>query len=325
MKYQTEPLSKFSSQIAFALKNYTPHNFKIENYENILFCGLGGSGIAGRIVKSYFYNICNLPIEVVSDYILPNYVSEKTLCVLSSYSGETEETLAMYDAAKKNKASIITISTGGAIAKKSGEDNVICYMAEKGFSPRMALGYSLTYLLLAMGELTGHDLRGELEKASTRLANTQDYIDKSNTIFEIVKPFYRSKFIVITDMQSAPAGLRFCQQMQENAKAEAFIHELPEANHNVIETYYGKIDSVFILLDSHVHPKTSLRFGFLENLLIENGCIVLRYDMQSHSLQSMLDTIYIFDWLSLKIADKKGVNSVDIQNINKLKKFLSEN
>jgi len=323
MKFQSEPLSKFSSQIKFALDNYKPHNYKFENYENILLCGLGGSGIAGRIVKSYFYSLSKLPIEIVSDYTLPAYTSEKTLCFICSYSGDTEETLSMYEAAKTNKATLIAISTGGLIGKKSLEDSVIFYNAEKGFSPRMALGYSLTYLLLAFGELFGKDMRAELESAVKLLSDTKPYIAESEKLITSLKNDYKKKFAVITDSQSAPAGLRFCQQLQENAKAEAFIHELPEANHNVIESYYGIIDSAFILLDSHVHAKTSMRFSFLENLLKENGCSVLRYDMHAHDLQSLLDTIYIFDWLSLQVANLKGVNSVDIQNINKLKKFLA--
>jgi len=323
MKYQAEALSKFSSQIKFALDNYKPHGLKVENFENILLCGLGGSGIAGRIVKSYFFGVSQLPVEIISDYTLPAYTSAKTLCIVSSYSGDTEETMSMYDAAKKNNATIIAISTGGLIGKKAHEDKVTFYTAVKGFSPRMALGYSLTYLLLALGELFGKNMRPELESAANRLADTKPYIAESEKLISVLKPHYKKKFVIITDEQSGPVGLRFCQQLQENAKAEAFIHELPEANHNVIETYYGIIDSAFIIIDSHVHPKTSARFSFLENLLQQNGCFVLRYDMHAHQLQSLLDTIYNFDWLSLQVADLKGVNSVDIQNINKLKNFLA--
>ena len=66
MKYQKEPLQKFPQQLAFALNNYTTHNLDISQFNNIVFCGLGGSGIASHIVKAYFSDQCPLPMEVIS-------------------------------------------------------------------------------------------------------------------------------------------------------------------------------------------------------------------------------------------------------------------
>src|SRR5687767_11733674 len=100
MKYQGKDLATFSQQIEFAIDQYRPHGFNVNEFDNVLLCGLGGSGIAGRIVKNYFLDGFPLPVEVISDYVLPAYVGPRTLAVMCSYSGNTEETLAMYDIAR---------------------------------------------------------------------------------------------------------------------------------------------------------------------------------------------------------------------------------
>lgn len=324
MKYQSQDLAKFPEQIRFVLKNYQSHIFKAGNFENIILCGLGGSGIAGHIVKSFFYDTCPLPVEVISDYCLPKYTNKKTLAIISSYSGNTEETLAMYQQAKDRACTIIVMTTGGKLGELAEADGHTVYKAEKGFQPRMGLGYSLTYLLLFFGELIGQDLRKSLEKAADELQDTQKYIDEGAKLFSEFKHRYPNKVILVTDYLTNPIGLRFCQQVQENAKSEAFLHQLPEANHNVIESYYGQLNSIFIFLNSHKNERTDLRFQFLNSLLTKNSNLVIMRDVEALSISSVLKTIYILDWASLWMSDSKQINSADIQNINALKTFLEK-
>jgi glucose/mannose-6-phosphate isomerase len=325
MQYQSKDLAQFPNQIKYALQHYRSHGYKADQFDNIILSGLGGSGIAGRIAKSYFFDSCPVPVEVVSDYVLPAYAGKRTLAIMCSYSGNTEETLMMYDEAKKKGCSIIAIATGGKIGENAKRDNYLFYQAETGFQPRMALGYSLTYLLLLFGELMGKDARPELEKAAEALANEEKYRDAGKKLLQQVQDDLPKKIAVVTDYYSNPVGLRFCQQIQENAKGEAFLHELPEANHNVIESYYGKLDSIIFFINSHIQPRTELRFSFLKNVLKQNDNRVIEVSIDHNSLLSFLETIYILDWLSLWIADFKGVNSIQIKNISSLKEFLSQN
>ncbi len=326
MKYQSKDLRQFPEQIRYSIENYKSPGFNLGQYDNIILCGLGGSGIAGRIIKSYFFDKSPIPIEVVSDYVLPAFTGKKTLAIMCSYSGNTEETLAMYDAAKAKGASIIVISTGGKIAEHAHADGFTFYKAQAGFQPRMALGYSLTYLLLLFSEFSGiQNAPGELSAAAVQLDDEQKYMDKALSLFHSFEDTLPAKIVVITDFFSNPVGLRFCQQIQENAKAEAFLHELPESNHNVIETYYGKMDSIFLLMNSKAHPRTDLRFKFLKDLLMESENMVVEFGPEDRDMLSLLECIYTLDWVSLLIADHKGVNSTQIKNINALKEYLSAN
>jgi len=190
----------------------------------------------------------------------------------------------------------------------------------------MALGYSLSYLLLLFSEFAGiQNAAGQLTAAASELDDEPKFMDKALSLFHGIEDMLPAKIIVITDFISNPVGLRFCQQIQENAKAEAFLHELPESNHNVIETYYGKIDSIFFLLNSNAHPRTNLRFKLVKDLLLESGNSVTEFGLQDNSVSSLLECIYTLDWVSLLIADHKEVNSTLIKNINALKEYLSVN
>jgi len=326
MKYQSKDLGQFPYQIKYATEHYTSPGIDIYDFDNIILCGLGGSGIAGRIIKSYFFSISALPVEVISDYLLPKYAGSKTLAIMCSYSGNTEETLAMYAEAKAAGAGIIVIATGGKLAELAAADGYTFYKALSGFQPRMALGYSLTYLMLLFSELFGKaNTSAELNAAATKLEDEAHYLQKGKALLDLIDKPLPAKFVVVSDYFTNPIGLRFCQQLQENAKTEAFLHELPECNHNVIETYYGKLDSVFIFLNSHIQPRTTLRFGFLKEVLENEGNKVMEISVDPSGILPVLESIYTLDWLSLLIADYKEVNSIQIKNINALKEFLGKN
>ncbi len=323
MKFQRQYLEKFPYQVEYSLNNYIRHNLTIDNFKNISICGLGGSGIAGRIIKSFFYDISPVPVEVISDYSLPYYVNESSLVIISSYSGNTEETLSLYIQAVEKHAFILAITTGGILQELAEENNVQVYLAEPGYQPRMALGYSLTYLSLIFSELMRQNIQNNLKSLLLNLKNTEYYLTEAGNILSGFTDRLDVKQIIITDPPTYPIGIRFAQQLQENAKTEAFVHEIPEANHNVIETYYGKLNSNFIFIDSGLLDKITYRFQFLKELLENQGNQVTMININGFTMREIYNLIYTLDWLSLMIADRKGKKSDEIKNINKLKNFLS--
>lgn len=324
MGVMEKELETFSSQIKFAVDNYSSHRIGKDSIRQIIICGLGGSGIAGRIVKSYFNDKLDIPIEVVSDYILPRYAGSDTLVILSSYSGNTEETISMYHIAKEKGCKIIVLTTGGEILKLSQKDGNGYYLAVEGYQPRMALGYSFTYLFLVLFELLGQVKQTDIRKIADMMSNVPDYIARAGEITGSLMPTIRNKFVIVSDPYFEGIALRFAQQLQENAKLEAFINVLPEANHNVIETYYGKQESNFIFLNSGLNQRTNLRFFFLRELLNKQEAVVVEVLSKDTSLGSIYSTIYLLDWVSLQIAEKIGVDPSIVPNILELKAFLSK-
>lgn len=322
MNPQHEALRKFGYQIAFAINNYSNHNLKLTDYNNVLIGGLGGSGIGGRIVKTLFNDEFPLPVEVVADYTLPAYVNEKTLVILGSYSGNTEETLTMFAEVKKRGSNVIILTSGGQISGLAKENNLKTYTIETGFQPRMALGFSLTYLVLIFGELVGKDLKIELQEVASLFEDNKPYEEDAYEIFEAIKDKLKHKFVVLSDGPLEAVATRFAQQIQENAKHECFTHVLPEHNHNVIESYYGQLETVFFFLNSNSNERVTTRFEFLNGLLEVEYNKVIEVGISQFTLASVYQTIHRLDWLSLFVADERKVDSLNVPNISSLKEFL---
>lgn len=315
-------LEHFNSQIQFAISNYKPHGLKASNFDNIVIGGLGGSGIGGRIAKAYFADKSTLPIEVYSDYNLPKYTSKKSLVILCSYSGSTEETLALYEQAKALGCPIICISSGGELFANASNDNYPLYTVETGYQPRMALGFSLSYNLLILGELFGVDTKKELENTKNIYSNCAEYQTIASGILDSFKGKENYKFAVVTDNATEAVGVRFCQQLQENAKTEAFVNVLPEANHNAFETYYGELPTNFIFINSHTNSRNTGRFAYLKQLLEKQNNKVVEINLADASIYELYKAIYITDWVSIFLADKRGSDKMTVPNIMGLKNFL---
>ena len=122
---------------------------RLNNIFNVVITGMGGSAIGGDLIRMLATDSAQIPIVVNRDYTLPAFVDERTLVIASSYSGNTEETLAAYEDAKRKKAKIIAITTGGQLKEKAMADEVPCITIPGGLPPRGALGYSFfsTYIL----------------------------------------------------------------------------------------------------------------------------------------------------------------------------------
>ncbi len=322
MNVQHDALKKFGYQINYAIENYSNHGLAANQFSNILIGGLGGSGIGGRITKTIFMNEFPIPVEVVADYTIPAYVNEKTLVILGSYSGNTEETLAMFDAVKEKGSQMIILTGGGKLGELAKQHNLKTYWVELGFQPRMALGFSLTYLVQIFGELMGKEVKGELQDIVKLFEDNTPYYDDGMDVFESIKSKAKSKIVVLSDAQFEAVATRFAQQVQENAKHECFTHVVPEHNHNVIESYYGTLDTVFFFLNSNSNARVGSRFEFLTGLLEVENHKIIEIGVEQFTLASVYQTIHRLDWISLFMADYRKVDSLNVPNITSLKEFL---
>lgn len=318
-------LTHFHRQVRYVLDHYQSHGKKASDYQNVIIGGLGGSGIGGRIARLAFYTVFPVPIEVFSEYHLPAYAGSNTLVILSSYSGNTEETLSMYDDAKKRGCDILVLSGGGSIVERANADGNQVYAAETGYQPRMALGYSLSTLLLILGELAGIDMRNSLIMVEELLNNNQGIISKSEQMLACFRETVNNKFVVVCDLPFEGAAIRFCQQIQENAKGEAFVSVLPEANHNMIESYYEKRDTNFIFLNSGLNPRVTLRFDYLRSVLAPKGNVIFEYPVSDFGLAAIFEVIHATDWLSIMISNAKNADNMQVSIISGLKEFLEKN
>ncbi len=315
-------LDNFHHQINWALQNYCPHGLKAADFNQVVIGGLGGSGIGGRIARLAMINQFPIPVEVFSAYDLPGYANHKTLVILCSYSGNTEETLAMYAEAKSKGCKIVCLASGGKIMQQAQQDQIPCYRIETGYQPRMALGYSLSTLLLMLSELSGASVSDILKNTATMLQSNENLKQEARKIADFFSSTIRNKFVVVCDPDYEAVAVRFCQQVQENAKGESFVTVLPEANHNVIESYHEHHDTNFILLNSGNNVRTNLRFQFLKTVLSEENNLVYTFPEAGSGIQRLFEVIHILDWVSIYASDLRKANNMRVDIIMRLKGFL---
>ncbi len=239
-KYDTQNqfkvLQETYKQVSDAWNNiFDLSSLKNHKFSSIVFCGLGGSAISGDLLNDYLSGEFKIPFIVVRGYNLPSFVNEETLVIISSYSGNTEETISCFEQALKKKSKIVAITSGGKISEIAATNKLPVVNLQSGFQPRYSLGQSFFSLLKLMQEL-GLANEDNNVKLIINLwqKRAQDYSSKNNRAVQMAKELigfipviYSSEFLTST-------GYRLKCQMNENAKLHTFHNSIPEMNHNEI-------------------------------------------------------------------------------------------
>lgn len=318
-------LEKFHEQIDYVLNHYHSHHLKVDDFSNIVIGGLGGSGIGGRLARLAFINKMPVPVEVFNEYHLPGYANEETLVILCSYSGNTEETLSMYSEALEKECTVVCVAAGGKLKSLAEEAGLPFYSVQEGFQPRMTLGFGLSTLVMILGELIGEDYTQELRGVEAMFKSPAEIVAKAQKMYQFFQSTIAQKFVVVCDLPYEAVAIRFCQQIQENAKGEGFYAVLPEANHNMIESYYEKHNTNFIFLNSGTNSRVNARFEFLKEVLDNLGNKVYEYPVAGTALNSIFEVIHATDWLSIWASNDKKVDNMQVGIITRLKAHLEKN
>jgi glucose/mannose-6-phosphate isomerase len=310
---------------------------KKEEVKNIVLAGLGGSAIGGDLVRSYIIGTSDIPFAINRTYNLPGYVNEHSLVIASSYSGSTEESLSMFDEAKKRGAKIICITTGGKLADLAKQHNLPLITLPTGFQPRAALAYSFVPVLLTLEKIgvTSSETSNINNAAETldRLAKEYGYsnLNESNVANTLAHTLL-SKIPVIYSASDHfdSVNIRWRGQLQENAKHVAFGNVLPEMNHNEINGWdfphamQDKFQVIFLRSPQDEHPQVGKRFKILHDILSGKGVEVKEIQAQGNSLLSrMFSLISLGDWTSYYCALLAGVDPSPVPVIQTLKSKLA--
>ena len=87
---------------------------KVSGVDKVVVAGVGGSGIAGSMLKVYCSEKAPaLHVHVSKCYEVPSFVDSKTLVFVISYSGNTEETIDAFNSAVRRNYPVAAISVGG--------------------------------------------------------------------------------------------------------------------------------------------------------------------------------------------------------------------
>lgn len=322
-------IEEFPKHLKEALEIGANTDFSIANKEfsNIFICGLGGSGIGGKLVSQLVYDNIELPITISHDYSIPKSVGKKTLTIACSYSGNTEETLEAMEKAKEAGSEIAIVSSGGQILEIAKKNNYNFIQIPQNYPPRAALGYSLVQLhfVLYKYEIIDNtfiqDFKDSIELIETESASIR------KEAMEITQNFYGKTPVLYSSPMFESVLIRFRQQLNENSKQLCWHHVFPELNHNELVGWASGTNdiSVLIIRTEEDYYRTEKRIEISKETMQKYTANVNELYAKGNSrLQRYIYLIHLTDLVSVYLAEKKNVDPIEIDVIIHLKSELSK-
>lgn len=301
---------------------------------NILVIGMGGSGVVGDILTVTAGPFISLPIVVVKNYEPPSYVSDNTLVLAVSFSGNTEETLQAVETAAILGGRVVAITTGGELANKANRWKVPVISVDSTIPmPRAGLGAMAVPVMVVLEKLGFFPGATEWLKdsvTSLRARREELMSDKSEASELALKVGRTFPIIYGGGGLGATAALRMKAQVNENAKAPAFSAPVPEMCHNEIVGWgqHGDITrqvfSTIFLRHDYEHPQVTRAFSVLEEMLREVTQEVHTVQARGENILAQLFDLVMFgDFMSYYMATQGGVDPGPVPAIVELKAKLA--
>ena len=299
--------------------------------KNIVITGMGGSALAGLIVKKWLENEISLPIEIVRNYNLPKSVSKNTLVIASSYSGNTEESISALNQAIEIGAQIATVSSHGKMEEIARKNQIAHVKLPAGLQPRMAVIYNfraLTKILVNFGIISNekHEeiehyadfLRKESESWVASVSNDRNYA-KQLALYSAGR-----SAVFLSSSEFSPLAYKWKISWNENAKNISFFNEYPEFNHNEFIGWSShpieKLFAIFNLRSNLDHPRVQKRFEISDRLLSGKRPAARNIELKGSTyLEQVLWGSILADFVSIYLAILNNVNPTPVELIEKLK------
>ncbi|MGE3063356.1 MAG: bifunctional phosphoglucose/phosphomannose isomerase [bacterium] len=303
-------------------------NLNRKSLKNIVYAGMGGSALAGDVIKELLYPFSGIPMEVVRNYNLPEYVDKNSLVIISSFSGNTEETLSCFKFALKKNAKILAVSSGGDVEKIAKKNNTPFIKLPVSIPPRTAFGMTLFALLRRMEFLTP---RGEISKMTAdALSRMDDYsFDYENA--KLLSKIMQDRIpLFYVDSSFSSVGRRCANQVSENSKQFAHFNLIPEMNHNEIvglkmPKHLEKNIAIFFISFRQDNPRNRKRAMITKKIADENKFETISLDFEDKNpLYNIIDAVILFDLASYYLALYNKTDAVAIERINILKSRIKK-
>jgi glucose/mannose-6-phosphate isomerase len=294
----------------------------------LVVCGMGGSAIGADLARGAIGARARRPLVTSREYAPPSWVSEDMLVLCSSYSGDTEETLAAYAAAGDRGAPRVVMTTGGKLAEAARADGVPVIGVPSGMMPRAAVAY-MTVGALEMAALAGvtDSLRTEIEAASALLRElAEEWGPDGEPACEpkaLARSLHGQVPVVYGADLTAPVSVRWHSQLNENAETPAFDGVLPEMDHNEICAWGQPTFTAVFLEDDDQHPRVKRRIELTADVVAAAGSPVERVRSRGETrTERVLSLVLLGDLLSLYLAVLNGVDPTPVARLQDFKQRL---
>jgi glucose/mannose-6-phosphate isomerase len=320
-------------QEAWSLGKEFADSLRKDDYSRILLCGMGGSAIAGDMVRSCLGNGLEVPLVVSRRYDIPAYLARGALCIVSSYSGNTGETLLSYEAVRPHAKTLIAVTGGGKLEELCSRDRIPLCKIPSGMPPRAAIAYSFFPTLLAVNaaglcrasEEEFFTAKAHLEQVCTEYSLTHE----GNRAVQVAQALQgRIPFVYSAGILCEAVARRWCCQINENSKSLAHFASFTELNHNEIvgwecPAHLLKNIAIVSLEDEQDHELAKRQRDICLGIVEPLSAGVLRIEtIGDNRMARVLSAMILGDFASVYLALLNGVDPTPVEKIEYLKSQL---
>ena len=326
-------LNEMTSQIRNAWRLGADSQIKspqlVGGVEKMVIAGMGGSGIGGCLVQKFAQTECAVPVIAVNGYDLPKHLNERTLVVLVSHSGNTEEIIACHQAAKQQGATCVAITSGGRLAELAQSDGDTLITIPAHLMPREAIAYlTIPIFLIADGfgiwQMSSRRLLDILEAVNDVIFCCNEFVlEKENQAKQLARKIC-GKAPVILGVEGMMESVARCWKnlLNENAKLPALVNTVPEFCHNEIEVISEK-NIIIILRTMTEDVRLKKQIAALEQLTAEHHIQTETVWLMGKSLLAKAYGMIAFgDYVSLYLAQLGQKDCSRIPAVDSLKKLV---
>lgn len=311
------------------LDGYNATEVKIDSTtKKIVFCGMGGSALPANLLKTYLSvskSNFNIPIKINRDYRLPHLVDNNWCGFFSSYSGNTEETIAcLEEAEEKGLKQIVVFAHGGRLKEIAIEKNYLFVEVPDTKQPRMSYGFYIGALLKifvnsGLLNIDFASFKSDIEKA---MEMNDEIENKSQELAELAK---NKIVLVYTSNIWKYAAMVWKINFNENAKTQSFWNAFPEMNHNEMVGFSNLVADyrTFILEDSEENDRTQKRFNIFNEILGDKLNIERIIMKDGSPLYKMITILMLGLWTSYNLALLNGIDPAPVLVVEEFKKKMA--
>jgi len=300
---------------------------------NVIVCGLGGSAIGGDLLSEWLSSHSGIPCAVSRSYSVPPFVDKDSLVLLASYSGNTEETISMFEDARRKRAKMVTISSGGQLAQMSETYGVPFARLPTGMVPRASLGYMFGAMLGVVERTGAVQADKQFEEAVKVIGSVVSSCKQSvrtadNPAKRLAHELFGYVPIVVGYGLSVPVAKRWANQLNENAKSMAYSTELPELDHNEIVGWAHDARSkgfaaVFLEHDDQ-NRSMMKRLEVTKSFVSRSACVFGVPSIGLSPLAKMFSLVAMGDFVSAYLGILRKEDPSSMGPIEELKSVLAK-
>jgi glucose/mannose-6-phosphate isomerase len=307
----------------------------LDGVNSVVFCGMGGSAVAGDVLRQTFRDRLPMPVDVNRSPTLPEFAGPHTLVIASSYSGETSETLGAVEEAARRGCRMLAITSGGRVASLCEERQIAAARVPSGFQPRAALGH-LTFAMLGALETAGllpsleSDVRETVSCIDALASGMGPEVPIAENPAKELASWLGDRVPVIWGAEGigAVAAMRWKTQCNENGKIPAWHAAMSELDHNEVVGWvrpFGGQHAVIALRSDHEHREYGARFALSQDIARDAGAAVREVTIRGRGpLATLLSLITIGDFATCYIGLRRGADPTPVEAIQRLKAALAE-